>query len=213
MIKVIPFTYNVEDDIISNTFILIDSKKRCFVVDPGCDYDGIVNYIKKNDLDLKGILLTHTHFDHMRGINRLLKYKDVPLFVEENDVPGLTNPTYNCSNYFDRSSSIVISKSPNSVSDGDLIKGLEEDVVVLSTPYHTIGSCCYYLKDNRILLSGDTLFKMTIGRSDLPTSSPNYKKSTFEKLLKLPDDVNVYPGHGRNTSIGEERIKNPFIKR
>ena len=107
--------------------------------------------------------------------------------------------------------SVSINSKANTVKDFDTIKGLEEDVLVIHTPFHTVGSVCYYFSNNKILFSGDTLFYNAIGRNDLITSVPGKTKESIRKIFTLPDEVKVYPGHGINTTIGEERYKNPFV--
>lgn len=210
MVRIVPFIYNDVDDLFANTFLVIDSKNSCVVIDPSIDYDGIINYILKNDLSLKGILLTHSHFDHMRGVDRLVSYFHVPFYVHEDDIGGLTDYKKNCSNLDKK---VIVNSKPTKVNDGEKISLLEDEIYVIHTPYHTVGSVCYYIDKDKALFSGDSLFKMMVGRSDLPTSCSFLRKESLQKLIKLNDEVKVYPGHGRFTTIGEERKNNPFIYR
>ncbi len=210
MVRIIPFIYNDVDDLFANTYLVIDSNNSCVVIDPSIDYDGIINYILKNDLSLKGILLTHSHFDHMRGADRLVSYFHVPFYVHEDDIEGLTDYKKNCSSLDKK---VIVNSKPTKVSDGEKLSLLEDEIYVIHTPYHTIGSVCYYIDKDKILFSGDSLFKMMVGRSDLPTSCSFLRKESLQKLIKLNDEVKVYPGHGRFTTIGEERKSNPFIYR
>jgi len=147
----------------------------------------------------------------MKGVNRLLNAYNVPLYVHFDDIPGLTDPNINFSS--DQYKKVIIEKEPFVISDNDVINALDEKIIVMHTPYHSVGSVCYYLKDSKILFSGDTLFKMTIGRADFSTSIKSERHNTFAKLMALPDEVKVYPGHGRNTTIGDERRMNPFVRR
>ena len=208
--KVIPFIYNDIDDLMANTYLFSDGM-NCVVIDPSKDYEGIVNYISKNNLKLKGVLLTHGHYDHMRGVKNLLKYTDIPLFIGFYDVDNLKDSQKNLSNLFSNEN-IIIDKEPISVYDKQEIALLKEPIIVLETPFHTRGSVCYYLKDSKILFSGDTLFKYSIGRDDLYGACPKERKTTLAKLMSLHDDVKIYPGHGEFSSIGEERKYNPFVK-
>lgn len=210
MMKVIPFTYNDQDDLMANCYVAIDDHLKCLVVDPSCDYDGVINYINKNHLSCQGILLTHTHFDHMRGIDRIAKALKVPLYIGINDVVGLTDTKYNCSELCD--CSVVIETKPTEVCDGEVLSILDEPLQVIETPFHTKGSVCFYFSQSELLFSGDTLFRGCIGRSDLPSSIARQTKNSIEKLFLLPDTVKVFPGHGMQTSIGTERRLNPFIK-
>ncbi len=205
--KIVPFIYNDIDDVIANTYLIIDSHNNCFCVDPSVKYDGIKNYVIKNSLNLKGVLLTHGHFDHMRGVEILLNEFNVPLYIGFGDEPLLKDSYLNCSNYFG-SQSIKVNINPIVISDQEIISGLDEEIKVIATPYHTEGSVCYYLKDSKILFSGDSLFKSGFGRDDLPNSVPHKRRESISKILNLPEDVKVYPGHGQFTNIKAERILN-----
>lgn len=209
--KVVPFIYKDIDDVIANTYLVIDSSNNCFCIDPSVKYDGIKNYIKKNDLNLKGVLLTHGHFDHMRGVELLLNEFNIPLYIGFADELLLKDPYLNCSDYFG-SQSIKINVNPIVISDQEVIHGLDEDIIVIATPYHTAGSVCYYRKESKILFSGDSLFKAGFGRDDLPNSVPQKRKDSISKILNLPEDVKVYPGHGQFTTIKAERILNHLWK-
>jgi len=209
--EIIPFIYQSKDELASNAYIAIDSDKQCIVVDPGCDYEGLVSFIAKNNLKLKGVLLTHSHFDHIRGVDRLIDAFRCPLYCHRDDIDGLTDEDINLSYSF--TDLVYVKTSPTVINDGDILNLLNEPINVIHTPYHTIGSVCYYLSNSGILFSGDTLFKFTIGRADLITSVKSMKSVTFKKLTILPDTTKVYPGHGPSTTIGYEKEKNPFIKR
>ena len=209
--KVVPFIYDDYDDLIANTYVLIDENNDCVVIDPGCANEGIVKYLKKNNLQLKAILLTHGHFDHMRGVEILEKNFPAPLYIGFYDLDNLKDEHLNCSEYFS-DGHIQISTPGIGVSDNETIDVLKEKIIVIETPFHTAGSVCYYLKDSAILFSGDTLFKSSIGRTDLPGSKPKEVFNSLSKLAKLDDNVKVYPGHGPFTTIKNERLSNPFVK-
>lgn len=208
--RVIPFMHKDRDDLYANTFILIDSNNDCMIVDPSSTSDGVIDYINRNSLKPRAILLTHSHFDHMRGVDNLTNMFKIPLYVGFDDADGLTDITKNCSKY--SKSHVIVETKPNLVADNEIIKGLEEDIKVIYTPYHTAGSVCFYLEKSKILFSGDSLFRYCIGRDDLPTSTPETLEVSLYKLKQLPNDVKVYPGHGLFTSIGEEKNGNRFLK-
>ena len=203
MINVITFNYDSIEELHSNTFIAIDSSFSCVVIDPSKDYDGILNYIKSHNLTLKGILLTHAHFDHFIGVNRLKEVYDVPIYIGYEDVETLTNPEDNCSYMSPYVFTMNYKVTP--VGDNEIIHLIEEDIKVIYTPYHTKGSVCYYLDKSKILFSGDSLFYHGIGRSDLPTGNASQTIPSLKKIMTLDDEVKVYVGHGKNTSIKEER--------
>ncbi len=206
-LDIIPFVYNDYDDLCSNTYIVIDNHSRCIVIDPSKDYNGIIDYINKHKLSLKGVFLTHTHFDHMRGVDRLIFCFKCPFYVGWNDIQALKNPNIN------GIENIVVNSEAIAVSEKDSFDCLAEEIRILDLPYHTIGSIGIYFEKSKILFSGDSLFKHSIGRYDFPTSSRKDKDNTLAKLMNLDEHTKVYPGHGPSTTIGEERKLNPFIKR
>ena len=208
--KIVPFIYDDFDDLFANTYVLVDDSLACLVIDPSKKYEGIINYIEKNGLTLKGVLLTHGHFDHMRGVDLLLNRYHVPLYIGFYDADALKDSRKNLSYLMGREE-MVVEEEPITVSDKEVLRILKEDIEVIYTPFHTKGSVCYYLKDSKALFSGDTLFRYSIGRDDFPNSLPKEKKASLAKLMALPEDTKVYPGHGSFTKIGEERNNNPFV--
>ena len=141
-----------------------------------------------------------------------MNYFNVPFFLLEEDEETLTNPIYNCSASYHKKENVIIKNKPTLIKDYEILKLLEEeDILVISTPFHTIGSGCYYFSNSNLLFSGDTLFKGSVGRDDLPTSISRKRRDSLAKIMSLNNDTKVYPGHGEITSIGIERIQNPFI--
>ena len=140
----------------------------------------------------------------------LLEQYNIPVYIHNLDKELLTNTYDNCSEYdFER---VVVDVDTIAVEDKEHLKLLDGvDIEIIYTPYHTEGSCCYYLKDNKILFTGDSLFRNSVGRDDLPTSCPRYKESSLDKLRNLPDDVTFYPGHGDISTIGREKKTNKLF--
>ena len=202
--EIIPFIYHTEDELLSNTYVFIDEHKDCVVIDPSLDYNGIVDYIKNNSLNLKGVLVTHAHFDHVGGLNKLYEAFKAPIYAGYEELDTFLDPYKNCSRDYG-SKGIVINLKINPLGDNEILKLVDEDIKVIYTPYHTNGGVCYYFTKSKVLFSGDSLFCMALGRSDLPTSIPSKTRESIDKLMKLDDEVKVYPGHGRFTSIGNER--------
>ncbi len=197
------FNYNSYDDLLANTYVVSDDDNFCVVIDPSSNGEDIIRFVSKNKLKPKAVLLTHGHFDHIRGVDVLVNEYNIPVYIHKDDSELLTNTYLNCS--FFGGDEILINSSATLVDDKcklDLLKG--EQIEVIHTPFHTAGSVCYYFINNKWLFSGDTLFKSSIGRDDLPRSNPRQKDDSLRKLMKFPKDVKVYPGHGSNTDIGSE---------
>ena len=210
MIKVVPFIYEDLDDLYANTYVLIDDNKDCVVIDPAKAYPGLINYIKKNELRLKAVLLTHGHIDHMRGVDTLLEAIEVPLYIGFDDEDKLTDTYANCG-FFLGENTIVKSKA-NTLADNDVLHLLSEDIVAIHTPYHTSGSMCYYLKNTGDLFTGDFILPHGVGRTDLPSGMPKELSKSMSKILALPNETKIYGGHGPFSTLENERKVNPFVK-
>ena len=212
--KIIPFIYNQDtDDLISNTYLIVGKNNNVFVVDPSRDYDGIANFIIKNEYSISGIILTHAHCDHMRGINRLFNKFQAKLYIGADDLDALYENRFNLSSYIDE-------KPLELDEEIDVIPLLDhqnlmlddEKIEVIFTPYHTKGSICLYCPSINSLITGDFLFKNSVGRADFLNSCPRKFYDSLAKILFLPDNTKIYPGHGPFSTIGEEKKLNPFIK-
>ena len=210
MIKIIPFIYDSYDDLYANTYLLVDESNQCVVIDPAKAYDGLVNYIKKNNLTLKGILITHGHADHIRGIDSLVNAFNVPTYIGYEDLDKLTNSYSNCSEFLGEK--VIINAKAQAVGDTAILRLLDEDIRVIYTPYHTSGSVCYYLKDSDILFTGDFIIPHGIGRCDLPTAKPKELENSMKKILDLPRSVKIYGGHERPSTLETEIRVNQYVK-
>ena len=210
MIKVVPFIYEDLDDLYANTYLLFDENKNCVVIDPAKKYDGLVNYIKKNSLCLKGILLTHGHADHVRGVDILYESFHAPVYIGFDDADKMQDSYANCSMMLGEK--VVVNAPFETLSDGETLNLLNEEIKVLYTPFHTAGSVCFYLKDSGLLFTGDFILPHGIGRSDLPSAKPHLFNSSMSKILALPNDTKIYGGHGKSSTLELERRVNPFVK-
>lgn len=210
MIQIISFIYEDLDDLYANTYVLIDEEKSAVIIDPAKDYLGLVNYIKKNDLFLKGILITHGHVDHIRGIDVLYDSFKAPIYIGFDDADKFNDTYANCSEFLKEN---VVVKAPfNTLIDKQVIKLLKEDIIAIHTPYHTSGSMCFYLKDSGVLFTGDFIIPHSVGRSDLPSAQPKLLFASMKKITSLPINTKIYSGHGKSSTLEMELKVNPFVK-
>lgn len=193
-----------------NCYIVFSDRiKEGLVVDPGGDAKRILKAIDEYDLDIKSIVLTHGHGDHIGGVLELKEELGVDVLVHEADLIMLQDASRNMSANMPMGA--VEFKPDRLLKDGDIIEVGDLQIEVIHTPGHTPG--CISLKIGQHLLSGDTLFKGSIGRTDFEGGSyEQIIKSIKERLLVLDDNTLVLPGHGENTTILEEKLYNPFLE-
>jgi hydroxyacylglutathione hydrolase len=185
--------------------------REAMVIDPGDNIDDVLALVTKHNFQVKQIVITHAHIDHVGGAMKLRARTGAPILLNEND--------YALLQMLDVQATWLGMASPGkveidqSLGQDDTLKTGPVTASVIHTPGHTEGSICLYFPREKKLIAGDTLFAGSIGRTDLPGGS--FKKivdSLHGKLLALPDDTVVVPGHGPSTTIGEERESNPFLK-
>lgn len=185
-----------------------EDSKAGIVVDPGGSTDEIINFIEENKIDLKYIVLTHGHGDHIGGVKDLKDKYNIPVLIHKEDKEMLENASLNLSSSMAFGSIEII--PDETLGDDDTIKFGELEAIVLHTPGHTKGGIC--LKIESYLISGDTLFKGSIGRTDLYGGDYETLISSIRrKLLVLDDEIIVLPGHGQSSTIKNERLSNPFL--
>lgn len=191
-------------------FIYKEGSGECVFVDPADQGATIYEKLKANGLSVSGIVLTHAHFDHIWGAQELRAKTGAKIYAWEEEEDLCSDSILNESDWAGRACTI----KPNVyLKDGDEIEIAGIKLKLIGTPGHTKGSCCYYIEEAGILISGDTLFAESVGRTDFHTGSMStLVRSIKEKLLVLPEDTRVYPGHGPSTTIGYEKENNPFIQ-
>lgn len=194
----------------TNSYLIYNTENsEAILIDPGAEATKILHEIGEKELTLKGILLTHGHFDHILGVKGILDKIKIPVYACRLEEELLKDNRMNCSLMFGTD----VTLTPDVLlDDKEILTIAGMNIEVIYTPGHTKGSVCYYLKDAKILVSGDTLFFESVGRTDLPTGNEmQLLISIREQLFILPEDVNVYPGHGIHTSIGYEKKNNPCM--
>ena len=189
----------------TNCYIVQDEKsKETMVIDPAGDVDKIVEMLDILQAKLKYIYLTHCHGDHIGGVQELKERYGGQIVTHRNDAENLRDVNRNLS-YYTCLQNIVIETDAR-VDDNDLIHLGELQFKIIHTPGHTSGGSCIYCEEEKLLFSGDTLFRGTWGRTDVPTGDfEDIINSITKKLMILPDETIVYPGHGKSTMIREEK--------
>ena len=211
--KLKSFTFN---QFYENTFIVSDSTNDCIIIDPGCysnDEKNILKkYIEDNNLNPVKLINTHCHIDHILGNQFVAKTWELNLETHQNDIELLEKSSEIASVY----GFIDYEKSPSTtqfLNEGDIVEFGNSKLKILYTPGHAPGHISLYSKEEKFIISGDVLFKSSIGRTDLPGGDFNVLiESIKTKILCLDDDTVVYCGHGPATTVGYERVNNPFLK-
>ena len=198
-----------------NTYVLYDDVGKCIIIDPACYEDpekrALSDFIKNEGLEPVMILNTHCHIDHILGNNFVKNEFGIPLKTHKDSLMFIENGKEYAMTFGFEVEDLV--KPDEFLDDGDIIEFGGQKLKVIHTPGHADGSLCFYNEQAGKLFCGDVLFKAGIGRTDLPTGNYDTLISNIkEKLLVLPEDVVVYPGHGPETTIGMEKKANPFLQ-
>jgi len=187
-----------------------EATREAMVIDPGDDIEDVLTLLRKHNLQVKQIVITHAHIDHVGGSMKLRAATGAPILLNQND--------YALLKMLDVQAAWIGMEDPgrveidHSIGQGDTVRAGLLTANVIHTPGHTEGSVCLYFPAEKKLIAGDTLFSGSIGRTDLPGGSmQKIINSLHEKVLALPDETLVVPGHGPLTTIGKERASNPFL--
>jgi hydroxyacylglutathione hydrolase len=211
MITVKTFIFNPFQE---NTYLLYDETKECIIVDAGCytqsERAELEDFINQNQLEPKFAIITHGHIDHILG-NAFIKERfNIEILGQPEDL-FLIQSAVNHALMFGLSIDDVPSIDRN-INDGDVLKFGNSTLRVIHTPGHSLGGICLYSDTDNFVITGDTLFRESIGRTDLPGGNYNQIIETIKtKLLSLSENVKVYPGHGEPSTIGWERGNNPYL--
>lgn len=198
----------------TNCYFLIDENtKDLIVVDPGFESERLIKIIEEEHLNLKYIMLTHGHFDHMFEANILKEKYNAKLIINKKTVDVLNDDNINlCMSFIHKTHELTVCDGDILLDDGEELEVLDSKLKTIHIGGHTPDSTCYYFEKEKVLLSGDTLFRESIGRTDFP-SGDEYEliENINNKLMLLGEDVRVLTGHGEETTIGYEKMYNMFL--
>ncbi len=193
-----------------NCFLLWGAERRAIVVDPGSDADAIVERLATNRLEVAAYAMTHGHVDHLSALAELHRLHPAPIGMHPADTAWAFSEANSMPPWYDmprRPASIAREfEDGQDWTDGDL------NYRIITTPGHTPGGVCLFFKGENVLLSGDTLFAGSVGRTDLPGGHSRTLSASLKRLAALPDEVRVYPGHGPHTTIAHEKRTNFFMQ-
>ena len=196
--------------LLTNSYLLWDAGGAAFLVDPAGELSGVRSFLLKNGLSLKEVLLTHGHLDHVGGLEEALSITGGSARMSSGDAPLVKNPDTGVRSWM--GSDFTGTDKLLFLQDGDRLSVGSMVIEVIATPGHTPGCVCYLVTDgtDQLLLSGDTLFASSVGRTDLPGGDHDLLEESLLRLARLPDSLPVLPGHGPETTIGVEKRENPF---
>lgn len=187
---------------------LIETEKAAIIIDPAFKRQKLVDFLKENEDKERLVLITHAHFDHIGGAVNLREETGVKIGIGALDNPALSDDDLNCAASFNRS--LTPFEADCLYNDGDVIKVGDIELTVITTPGHTVGGVSYITEN--VVFTGDTLFKVSVGRTDFAGGDFDVLEKSIKKLYTLPDETIVYPGHGESTTIGFEKQNNPFVR-
>lgn len=196
----------------TNCYLLVGNNHECIVIDPGDEGDKLLSIINEQKLKPLAILLTHAHFDHIGAVDTLRNAFQIPVYVHKKESEWLTNPALNGSSIFMIGKTVTQEPADELINNETTLSIGQFQIDVFETPGHSPGSISFYLKELAVIFAGDTLFLNSIGRTDLPGGNHHQLITSIEsKLLSLPEETMVLPGHGEETLIKDEKVNNPFL--
>lgn len=196
----------------TNCYLLVNNEKECIIIDPGEEGDKLLTIIRAQNLKPLAILLTHAHFDHIGAVDSIRNAFHIPVYIHTKESDWLTNSELNGSKTF-MMGKLIEQKPADHLINNELTLSIGPfSIDVFETPGHSPGSISYYIKEIDVVFAGDTLFLNSIGRTDLPGGNHKQLINSIEKkLLSLPSNTMVLPGHGEETTIQDEKENNPFL--
>jgi len=197
----------------TNCYIYKDpNSDSAMIIDPGGETLQIVEFVKKNNFNIEKICITHGHYDHINGLEEMLNFFKVPVYIFEEEIDIIIDDTANLSIFLNKQMNIKYDRIEwVKLKDNDTVSCGTQQFYVMHTPGHTKGSMCLYLKDN-YLFTGDTLFCGSVGRTDFPTGDMDLLDMSLKKIFSLPEDTIFFPGHQSSCVLKKEKLHNPFVK-
>ncbi|MEH7524860.1 MBL fold metallo-hydrolase [Bacillus sp. JJ1503] len=196
----------------TNCYILSKENNICLIFDPGEESDKLSSYIQKAKLKPVAIILTHAHFDHIGAVDDIREEYNIPVYIHEKEADWLLDPALNGSSRYEMIPNISGKPADIIINNEQEIRIGDFTLQIYETPGHSPGSISIYIKDSGLVVAGDALFYGSIGRTDLPGGNhQQLLNSIHNKLLGLPEETIVLPGHGPATTIGQEMDTNPFL--
>ncbi len=186
----------------NNTYVL-SKGKEAIVIDPSFDYDCIIAHLKENDFKLLAILTTHGHYDHIFSCAKLKQETGAKIYMHKEELVLL--------DYYVEHNQVENFEVDCFINDGETLNLLDEEIKIMGTPGHSKGCVCYIVQD--MIFVGDTLFKGSMGRVDLPTSQPKVMLQSLKKFHELNRDYKLYSGHGQDSTLSFELSNNPYLAR
>lgn len=196
----------------TNAYLVYNDKNDCIVIDPGAEGERLNNIIAKQHFQPLAILLTHAHFDHIGAVDAVRDQWGIPVYLHSAEKDWLQRPSLNGSMYFGIAEPVVAKEAEQIIHGEHELSIGSFTINVMETPGHSPGSLSFYFSDSNVVFAGDALFAGSIGRTDLPGGNhQQLLDSIHNRLLRLPEDTIVAPGHGPETSIEAEMDSNPFL--
>lgn len=196
----------------TNSYILSNDSRECLVFDPGSEGGKLNKHLENNGLTPLAILLTHAHFDHIGAVDEVRDKWNIPVYIHKNEEGWLEDPEQNGSAYFALAEAITARKADRIIDGEGQLEIGPFTMDIYETPGHSPGSVSYYFRDEAVVFAGDALFAGSIGRTDLPGGNHDQLiQSIHDRLLTLPEETVVAPGHGPETNVQNEMDSNPFL--
>lgn len=211
MIKIATFTVNPFGE---NSYVLYNQSNKCIIVDAGFynarEHEQLTSFLDKNNLVPTLALNTHAHIDHICGVEWAKSTFNIPFAMHKADMPVLEAvPSYGAALGFNVDTIPAVDRY---ITDGEVINFEGDTLRIIHTPGHTAGGVCIYIEAQKLLITGDTLFRESIGRTDLPTGDyDELMDSIIKKILPIGGDTTFFPGHGQHSTLAHETTQNPFV--